>query len=114
MLSDQEIAQRKEIVDPVDTSQFQAGRPPSPSRAGAGELCAVPVHGIRHQPAQSSRHEGGNYLAAGIEHNELGAPDGERRDPRRMNDKRLKKMDPLKTSAGPLRVRRADPDATIA
>jgi 2-oxoglutarate ferredoxin oxidoreductase subunit alpha len=40
--------------------------------------------------------KGGNYLASGIEHNEHGSPtaSGEMHD--RMNDKRLRKFNPLK------------------
>jgi 2-oxoglutarate ferredoxin oxidoreductase subunit alpha len=56
--------------------------------------------------------KGGNYLAAGIEHNELGAPTANGEIHARMNDKRLKKMDPLKRRRD-LFVVEGDPDATI-
>ena len=39
---------------------------------------------------------GGNYLASGIEHNERGAPTASGEMHARMNDKRIRKLDPLK------------------
>ena len=39
---------------------------------------------------------GGNYLASGIEHNEQGAPTASGEVHARMNDKRIRKLDPLK------------------
>jgi 2-oxoglutarate ferredoxin oxidoreductase subunit alpha len=40
--------------------------------------------------------EGGNYLASGIEHNELGAPTASGAIHARMNEKRIRKLNPLK------------------
>ena len=40
--------------------------------------------------------KGGNYLASGIEHNEHGAPTASGEMHSRMNDKRIRKFDPLK------------------
>ncbi len=47
---------------------------------------------------------GGNYLAAGIEHTESGAPTASGEVHARMNEKRIRKLEPLQRSARPLRV----------
>jgi 2-oxoglutarate ferredoxin oxidoreductase subunit alpha len=56
--------------------------------------------------------KGGNYLAAGIEHNELGAPTASGEMHARMNDKRLRKMDPLQQRRD-LFLLEGDADATV-
>ena len=61
---------------------LQAGRTPPADRAGTGELRPVPVHGIRHQPAQPSRHEGRQLPGRRHRAQRTGRPDGERRDAR--------------------------------
>ena len=55
---------------------------------------------------------GGNYLAAGIEHNEHGAPPASGAVHARMNEKRLRKLDPLTRWRGAVTVT-GDPDAPI-
>ena len=64
VLSDQEIAQRKETVDPIDTSEFQIDRAPASDRGGAGELRALQADRIRHQPDQPSG-DAGRQLPGG-------------------------------------------------
>ena len=112
VLSDQEIAQRKEIVAPVDTSQFKLVERlrPTPEQLENYVRFRFTESGI--SPLSHPGMKGGNYLAAGIEHNELGAPTANGEVHARMNDKRLKKMDPLKQRRD-LFVLEGDPDATI-
>ncbi len=96
LLSDQEIAQRKEIVDPIDASAI---RVVERRRAAGNELehydrfrltdCGV-------SPIAHPGTPGGNYLASGIEHDEHGAPTASGTVHARMNQKRVAKLDPLK------------------
>jgi 2-oxoglutarate ferredoxin oxidoreductase subunit alpha len=55
---------------------------------------------------------GGNYLAAGIEHNELGRPTASGEMHARMNEKRFRKFGPLK-SRRDLFLLEGEPDAPI-
>ena len=55
---------------------------------------------------------GGNYLAAGIEHNESGAPTANGEMHARMNEKRFRKFNPLKNRRD-LFVVEGDPEAPI-
>ena len=57
--------------------------------------------------------EGGNYLASGIEHNEHGAPTASGAMHARMNEKRLRKFNPLKRRRD-LFVVKGDADAPVA
>ena len=56
--------------------------------------------------------KGGNYLAAGIEHDERGAPTANGEMHARMNDKRLKKLEPLQRRRDLFEVA-GDPEATV-
>jgi 2-oxoglutarate ferredoxin oxidoreductase subunit alpha len=55
---------------------------------------------------------GGNYLAAGIEHNEHGAPTANGVMHAKMNEKRIRKLDPLRRWPGAVTIA-GDPDAPI-
>ena len=55
---------------------------------------------------------GGNYLCAGIEHNEVGRPTASGEMHARMNEKRFKKFDPLKNRRDLFDVE-GDPEAPI-
>ena len=96
VLSDQEIAQRKEIVDPIDTSRLPLvdRRVPTAEELVGYQRFRFTPSGI--SPLSHPGMKGGNYLAAGIEHNELGSPTASGEMHARMNDKRLHKLDPLK------------------
>jgi 2-oxoglutarate ferredoxin oxidoreductase subunit alpha len=113
VLSDQEIAQRKDIIDPVDTSQFKLVDRLAPS---AEELAAgytrfrITESGI--SPLSHPGMKGGSYLAAGIEHNERGDPTSNGEMHERMNNKRLNKLNPLKQRRD-LFVLEGDPAAPI-
>ena len=112
VLSDQEIAQRKETVDPIDTSKFQIierRRPTEPELANYARF-KLTESGI--SPISHPGMPGGNYLAAGIEHNELGHPTASGELHARMNEKRFHKLNPLKNRRD-LFVIEGDPDAPI-
>src|SRR5207248_2389383 len=75
VLSDQEIAQRKETVDPIDTSAFrllERRRPTETEVATSYARFKLTESGI--SPISHPGMPGGNYLASGIEHNEMGRP----------------------------------------
>ena len=97
VLSDQELGQRKEIVDPIDVSRFKLSERLQPTAAalsnGYARFHDTPsgVSPITHPGVQA-----GAYLAAGIEHNEYGDPTSGGAMHARMNDKRFRKLDALK------------------
>ena len=98
VLSDQEIAQRKDVIDPVDTTQFkliERLRPAPEELAGGYNRFKITDTGI--SPLSHPGMPGGSYLAAGIEHNEHGDPTSSGEMHERMNNKRLNKLNPLKT-----------------
>lgn len=98
VLSDQEIAQRKDVIDPVDTTQFkliERLRPTPEELAGGYNRFKITDTGI--SPLSHPGMPGGSYLAAGIEHNEHGDPTSSGEMHERMNNKRLNKLNPLKT-----------------
>jgi 2-oxoglutarate ferredoxin oxidoreductase subunit alpha len=96
LLSDQEIAQRKETVDPIDTRQFEIveRRRPSAAELDAYQRFRTTESGV--SPISHPGMRGGSYLASGIEHNERGAPTASGEVHARMNEKRLRKLEPLK------------------
>lgn len=96
ILSDQEISQRKETVDPIDTKAIAIveRRRPTAAELEKYERFKATDSGI--SPISHPGMLGGNYLASGIEHNERGAPTASGEVHARMNDKRIRKLDPLK------------------
>ncbi len=112
MLSDQELAQRKETVSPIDTSNLHLIERLKPTGKELDPYIRFRFTESGISPLSHPGLKGGNYLAAGIEHNELGAPTANGEIHARMNDKRLKKMDPLKLRRD-LFVIEGDADATI-
>jgi len=96
VLSDQEIAQRKDIIDPVDTSQFKLVERLLPTARELESYIRFRFTESGVSPISHPGMKGGNYLAAGIEHNEHGAPTSNGEMHARMNDKRLRKLDPVK------------------
>lgn len=97
VLSDQEIAQRKDIIDPVDTRPFKLVNrlvPTEQELAGGYTRFRLTDTGV--SPITHPGLRGGAYLAAGIEHNEKGDPTSSGEMHEKMNDKRLRKLDPLK------------------
>lgn len=95
VLSDQEIAQRKEIVDPIDTSQFKIVDRLRPTEAELDHYQRFRITKSGISPISHPGMPGGNYLGSGIEHNEAGAPTASGSVHQKMNEKRLRKLDPL-------------------
>jgi 2-oxoglutarate ferredoxin oxidoreductase subunit alpha len=95
LLSDQEIGQRKEIVDPIDTAAYRVierRRPSGPelehyARFRTTESCVSPIS----HPGLA----GGAYQGAGIEHTEAGAPTASGLVHARMTERRFRKLAPL-------------------
>ncbi len=113
ILSDQEIAQRKEIVDPIATSNFviEERRQPTPTELQNYVRFQNTESGI--SPLSHPGLAGGNYLCAGIEHNEDGAPTASGVVHAQMNDKRFRKFAPLQRRKD-LFVLEGDPMAPLA
>ena len=111
-MSDQEIAQRKETVDPIDTSQFQLVERRRPTETELANYARFKLTESGISPISHPGMPGGNYLAAGIEHNEVGRPTASGEMHARMNEKRFRKFNPLKNRRD-LFVVEGDPDAPI-
>lgn len=114
ILSDQEIAQRKEAVDLIDTTKFEVverRRPTEAELEGGYSRFKLTESGI--SPISHPGMKGGTYLAAGIEHNEKGDPTSGGIMHAKMNEKRFKKLDPLKKRADLFQVL-GNPDAPFS
>lgn len=96
ILSDQEIAQRKETIARFDPRTFplEERRRPVGAELDHYQRFLDTESGI--SPISHPGMVGGNYLAAGIEHNEHGDPTVSGKIHARMNAKRFRKLDPLK------------------
>ena len=112
VLSDQEIAQRKEIVNPIDTSRFRLIERLAPTEKDLEPYVRFRFTESGISPLSRPGMKGGNYLAAGIEHDERGAPTANGEMHARMNDKRLKKLEPLQRRRD-LFVVAGDPEAPV-
>jgi 2-oxoglutarate/2-oxoacid ferredoxin oxidoreductase subunit alpha len=96
VLSDQEIAQRKETVDPIDTTRFTLIDRRKPTEAELAKYSRFKLTESGISPISHPGMPGGNYLAAGIEHTEAGRPTASGEMHARMNEKRFRKFNPLK------------------
>jgi 2-oxoglutarate ferredoxin oxidoreductase subunit alpha len=112
VLSDQEIAQRKDIVDPADTSRLRIVDRLLPTAQELEDYTRFRFTESGVSPISHPGMKGGSYLAAGIEHKENGAPTSSGEMHARMNDKRLGKLNPLQ-SRRDLFVIEGDADATL-
>jgi len=112
VLSDQELAQRKEIIDPIDTTKFKLVERLRPTEAELQDYTRFKLTPSGISPISHPGMKGGSYLAAGIEHNEKGAPTSNGEVHNKMNEKRLRKMDPLKERTD-LFVIEGDADAKV-
>ncbi|HXK60279.1 MAG TPA: 2-oxoacid:acceptor oxidoreductase subunit alpha [Acidobacteriota bacterium] len=113
LLSDQEIAQRKETVPPIDTSNVPVVNRRLPTQEELENYVRFRITESGVSPISYPGMKGGNYLASGIEHNEKGAPTAKGDIHARMNEKRIRKLDPLKLRRD-LFVIEGDPQATLA
>jgi 2-oxoglutarate ferredoxin oxidoreductase subunit alpha len=97
VLSDQEVAQRKEAVDPIDTSSMRVTERREPT---ADELASYARFRLTDSGVSPISHPGlagGAYQGAGIEHGESGAPSASGAVHARMSEKRFRKLAPLAT-----------------
>jgi 2-oxoglutarate ferredoxin oxidoreductase subunit alpha len=113
LLSDQEIAQRKETVDPIDTSKFRIVDRKFPGSVDLEDYVRFKSTDSGISPISHPGVPGGNYLASGIEHTEQGAPTAKGEVHARMNDKRIRKFNSLKQRRDLFHVE-GDPDAMLA
>jgi len=100
LLSDQEIAQRKETLEPIDVSRFEVLHRlvPTPEQLAEGyQRFAETPSGV--SPLSHPGMPGGNYLAAGIEHDVRGAPTASGAVHASMNAKRFRKLGALQERA---------------
>ncbi len=97
ILSDQEIAQRKETVPAIDTSRFKIVSRQLPNESELQSYVRFRITDSGISPISHPGMPGGNYLASGIEHNERGAPTAKGEIHAQMNEKRIRKLLPLKS-----------------
>lgn len=112
LLSDQEIAQRKEIIPPEDTSKLRIVDRLKPTDEELKDYQRFRFTPTGISPLSHPGMKGGNYLAAGIEHDEDGAPTASGEMHARMNDKRLNKLRPLEQRRDLFMIE-GDSDATL-
>jgi len=113
LLSDAEIAQRKEVVDPIDTTVFTLVERRVPNDRELEHYMRFQITESGVSPISHPGMEGGNYLASGIEHAESGAPTASGVMHARMNEKRIEKLAPLKSRRDLFTIE-GDPAAPLA
>jgi 2-oxoglutarate/2-oxoacid ferredoxin oxidoreductase subunit alpha len=96
ILSDQEIAHRKETVPLFDASAFKLIERRRPTEKELENYLRFRINESGISPISQPGMPRGNYLASGIEHNEHGAPTASGEIHAKMNDKRIRKLTPLK------------------
>jgi 2-oxoglutarate ferredoxin oxidoreductase subunit alpha len=95
VLSDQEIAQRKESIDAIDTTAFRVASRREPTAAELEPYVRFRPTDTGVSPISHPGLAGGAYQGAGIEHVESGAPAASGAVHARMNEKRFRKLDCL-------------------
>ncbi len=113
ILSDQEIAQRKETFDPIDTSVLKVVSRRVPVESELEHYVRFRINESGVSPISHPGMAKGNYLASGIEHNESGAPTAGGEMHERMVAKRTRKLNPLKQQRGFFAIE-GDPSAPLA
>jgi 2-oxoglutarate ferredoxin oxidoreductase subunit alpha len=93
VLSDAYIAQRRQIREPATGKREVPDRARWTSENGPARFDVTGEHGVN--PFRVPGTPGGNYLAAGIEHNQEGFPTADTATHQRMNEKRFRKMDAI-------------------
>jgi len=96
ILSDQEVAQRKETVDPIDASRFTVEHRKLPTETDLKDYARFRNTEDGVSPISHPGMPGGNYQGAGIEHNEHGNPTASGKLHAAMNEKRFRKLAPLR------------------
>jgi 2-oxoglutarate ferredoxin oxidoreductase subunit alpha len=112
ILSDQEIAQRKETVESIETANIRLIDRRRPTEAELVNYARFKLTESGVSPISHPGLRGGNYLAAGIEHNELGRPTASGEMHAQMNEKRFRKFNSLKERRD-LFLQEGDDDAPI-
>jgi 2-oxoglutarate ferredoxin oxidoreductase subunit alpha len=96
ILSDQELAQRKETVDEFDPRPIEVIDRRRPDESDLVDYARFRLTASGVSPMSQPGVAGGAYLASGIEHDPRGAPTASGAMHARMNDKRFRKLQPLK------------------
>ena len=96
LLSDGELSGRKESIDKIDTSKFKVIDRKKPTAKELENYERFKFTDDNISPIADPGTEHGNYLAAGIEHTESGAPTSSGEMHAKMTHKRTHKLDPLK------------------
>ena len=112
ILSDQDIAQRKEIIEPIDTSRFKIVDRLRPHGAELDGYLRFRETENGISPISHPGMKGGNYLGAGIEHNEKGDPTASGAMHAKMSEKRFQKREPLRRRSDLFHVE-GDPQAPL-
>jgi 2-oxoglutarate ferredoxin oxidoreductase subunit alpha len=99
ILSEQEIAQRKEAIDRPVTEGVVIEERRKPNEHELEHYVRFRLTESGVSPISHPGMPGGNYLASGIEHTESGAPTATGSIHATMNEKRLRKLTPLKSRA---------------
>jgi 2-oxoglutarate/2-oxoacid ferredoxin oxidoreductase subunit alpha len=97
ILSDQEIAQRKEAIERPVTEGVKIEQRKQPTASELEHYVRYRITESGVSPASHPGMKGGNYLASGIEHTESGAPTASGSIHAKMNEKRLRKLTPLRS-----------------
>lgn len=113
VLSDQEIGQRKETVDPIDTTRLRVVCRRAPGPDGLRDYVRFQLTESGVSPISHPGLAGGSYQAAGIEHTETGAPTASGAVHARMTEKRFRKLAALARRRDLFR-QVGDPDAPLA
>lgn len=113
LLSDAEIGQRKEVVDPIDTTKTTIVNRRLPNELELEQYVRYQITQSGVSPISHPGMKGGNYLASGIEHTESGAPTANGATHARMNEKRIQKLASLKARRDLFSID-GDHDAPIA
>lgn len=112
LLSDQEIAQRKEILSPFNPSEFKLIERRHPTQEELENYVRFSLTESGVSPISQPGMLGGNYLASGLEHNQFGAPSAGGEVHAKMSEKRIRKLAPLKQRRD-LFIVEGDPNAPI-
>ena len=112
VLSDQEIAQRKEAIDAIDTSTIRVANRTAPTAAELASYARFRLTDSGVSPISHPGLAGGAYQGAGIEHGESGAPTASGAVHASMNEKRFRKLEIL-AARNDLFAVHGDADATL-
>lgn len=96
VLSDGDLGQRKETAEPIDGTSLKLVTRRTPAEKELEQYVRFRLTESGISPISHPGMKGGNYLASGIEHNEVGAPTANGEMHAKMNEKRLRKFAPLK------------------